>query len=407
MNRKLILFFGLCMSVVLVLASFGGAGTQPVFGNKKINTKNTDYDTGMGSVEIGDIDEEYPGNEIIYTGYGWGTAYAYWNGTDWESKLLWNRSYQVWYSPALEVGDLVAEVPGVEVVEALYEVIVLTYDNATGNWTNETVWEPWAEIGSTVGDIQIGDFDPVHPGNEMAVTTHLLHEIYKEPNGTWCVKYVGDPPPNADIYECTIGDVDPRFDGNEIVVFTAENVSVYAWNGTGWRSEIIDVSFGIVGDVGAGKVCEMKSGNNASEIVCGNKWGELIMAWWNETRYEVAMYVRCDGHTNALGVGDLWSGHEGIEIVVGLYDGRVYLVWEDNGSWNRELILNDGYLYDVEVGEFDSQRDGVEIAVAAYGLYEVYEDTSVDENININPVIVVLICVPAVLWKLKAGREWK
>jgi len=401
----------LFLSITMLLASLGMSvkGDTPTFGIIWIDTSNTDYNTSANAVEISDVDSQAPGNELIFTGWGWGTAEAYYNGTTWQSKFICNRSYEMWYDPALAVGDIDPDVEGNEIVEGLYELIVWTYDNTTGNWTNTTIWNPWSETYATVHDVKIGDFDPIHEGVELLVLTTGLYEFYKSQNGSWVKTEIIREIPVWDVYACDVGNFDPRFDGNEVIVFTAENITEFAWNGTEWYNETIVIPGYYIR---SGRVSEINTTNNVSEIVCGNKYGYVMLVWWNGTEYEMEeIRIFEDMDTiYSVAVGDCWTGHAGNEIVVGgSTAARTMLVWEDNGTWQKQLIYENGSHYDVtdiEIGDFDLTHPGNEIIIAPSLLFELYENTPVNESTSPVFVFVPMIgIIPAVIWRLR--QEWR
>jgi hypothetical protein len=401
----------LFLSITMLLASLGMSvkGDTPTFGIIWIDTSNTDYNTSANAVEISDVDSQAPGNELIFTGWGWGTAEVYYNGTTWQSKFICNRSYEMWYDPALAVGDIDPDVEGNEIVEGLYELIVWAYDNTTGNWTNTTIWNPWSETYATVHDVKIGDFDPVHEGVELLVLTTGLYEFYKSQNGSWVKIEIIREIPVWDVYACDVGNFDPRFDGNEVIVFTAENITEFAWNGTEWYNETIVIPGYYIR---SGRVSEINTTNNVSEIVCGNKYGYVMLVWWNGTEYEMEeIRIFEDMDTiYSVAVGDCWRGHAGNEIVVGGGSAaRTMLVWDENGTWKKQLIYENGSHYDVtdiEIGDFDLTHPGNEIIIAPSLLFELYENTPVNESTSPIFVIVPMIgIIPAVIWRLR--QEWR
>jgi len=386
--------------------------TQPNFKSIVIDRSATEYDTGSSAIEIGDVDPNVPGNEILVTGYGWGIAEVYFLNDHWESKLIWNRSYQVWYDPALAVGDLDPDVEGNEIVEGLYELIVWTYDNTTGNWTNTTIWNTYGVDDDEVTGLKVGDFDPLHEGNELLVTTGggtvggQVREYYKE-GGMW--KYtVIEQNMGRNIHDCDIGDFDPRFNGNECIVFTSANITEFAWNGSGWYNETIVIP----GEIYYGKIGEINSTNNVSEIICAYMSGYIAIMGWNETKYDV-QYLRIFedmSSVRCVAVGDCWSGHTGNEIVVGGGSAaRTVLVWEDNGTWQKQLIYENNSEYsvnDIEIGDFDSAHPGNEIALGVAHLFELYEVIPVNESTSPVFVFVPMIgIIPAVIWRLR--QEWR
>jgi hypothetical protein len=206
----------------------------------------------------------------------------------------------------------------------------------------------------------------------------------------------------VETYQCDIGNFDPRFDGNEIIVFTEENITEFAWNGTMWYNETIPVAPPYKADIPSGRVGEINRSNNLEEIICGGGGCFVAIVWWNGTGYQSNIIINVEEigvQVNALAVGDCWSGHEGNEIVVGgLNAARTMLVWDENGTWQKQLIYENGSRYwvdDIEIGDFDPSHPGNEIAEGLF-LTEIYEDYSVSEH-SLGLTSLVFVAVPAVV----------
>jgi len=409
--RTLVAGFVIFFIFVALLSAIGTAQAgQPSYSSRYIETRYGLATTD--SVEIADVDKNWAGNEVIYTGWGWGVSYVYGEGDNWTCANPANRSYDVWYDPALAVGDIDPDVEGNEIVEGLYELIVWTYDNTTGNWTNTTIWNTYGVDDDEVTGLKVGDFDPLHEGNELLVTTGggtvggQVREYYKE-GGMW--KYtVIEQNMGRNIHDCDIGDFDPRFNGNECIVFTSANITEFAWNGSGWYNETIVIP----GEIYYGKIGEINSTNNVSEIICAYQSGYIAIMGWNETKYNV-QYLRIFedmSSVRCVAVGDCWTGHTGNEIVVGGGSAaRTMLVWDENGTWQKQLIYENNSEYsvnDIEIGDFDSAHPGNEIALGAIDLFELHEALPVTESTSQIFVIVPMIgIIPAVIWRLR--QEWQ
>ncbi|MEM4307520.1 MAG: hypothetical protein QXU48_00440 [Thermoplasmata archaeon] len=381
--------------------------TTPLFESRNITINITG--TTKDSVEINEVDKSWPNNEVIFNGWGHNISYEYGEGEIWYWDVIWNRSYDVWYTPALAVGDLDPDVEGVEVVDGLYQLFVISYNNTTQSWNATMIWDPWTQDQGTVRTVKIGDFDPRHSGNELFCCTYggLIREFYKAENGTWMMEVIDDTHTGKAYEECDIGDFDPRFEGNECVVFTEENLTMYAWNGSGWYWEEIHVK-SYAKHMMCGRVGEVLPGNNESEIICGDTDGMLWIIWWNNTSYaNKEIWINTSSFILAVAIGDCWSGHEGNEIVAGAYE-ECYLVWEENGTWKKELIFKAPqweYITDLEIGEFDTLHPGNEIAVACGELFELYEEIPVRESSGYwLGYIVLLICPVVVVWKWRENK---
>ncbi|MEM4307518.1 MAG: hypothetical protein QXU48_00430 [Thermoplasmata archaeon] len=422
---KTLVIIGVAISLIIVHNACGSYIKEniPSFSVREINMPAI---TTSDMIEIADVRSIWPGNEIVSTGLGLGVVCYYGSGDSWNNETLWRRPYDLDYTPKLAVGDIDPDIEGNEIVEGLYQLYLITYDNTTGNWTGIMLWDTYNETGgSLVHAIKIADFDPLHTGNELIVHGgNELREYYKVENGTWINKTLVAGEVSI---ELDVGDVTPLYPGNEIVCFTTNNLTILGWNTSSswWDSiKVIIVEDAMWWDDGlctAGRVGELNTSNENLEIVCGEKGSRiLITVWWDGTNFERKVIYGLGIGTgeglefSTIAIGDCWSGHAGNEILAGTYWGdpsRIVLLWEDEGIWKNSIVFYCPQYqdpHDIEIGEFDTLHPMNEIAVGTGILFEIYENTNVTESMLLEQIyaaIVPMLCV--VIGVLASGRAKK
>src|SRR4030095_9371222 len=174
---------------------------------------------------------------------------------------------------SLNVGDVLSENPGHEIVLSLQRRIVVIYFEPSSGWTNRVVADFSQAFGTSWG-AEVGDCDHSHPGDEVfsifeGVFDFSSGTVYGEVNGTW--------QPN-DVYyaevgmDAAIGDSNPDFGRDEIVVVTemgpAYEIMPPATGGPGpWPKRTIWDDFDNAGWVV--KIADVDPESDGIEIVYG------------------------------------------------------------------------------------------------------------------------------------------
>lgn len=181
-------------------------------------------------------------------------------------------------------------------------------------------------------------------------------------------------------YSAGIGDVDR--DGDNDLIF-GRSSSPYKlmwryWTGTGWNTDdtvICEIT-------GTGYMYDMAIGDadndgNADDIIF-TTYRSVMRAWWNGSSWDTLRLWDGDGSTcYGVAIGDFDATHAGNEIVTVTYGASgatanvMEISWNTNTTtWDLDTILSPvaaWHLYDVEVGDFDSDHAGSEIVVANGG----------------------------------------
>jgi hypothetical protein len=176
-------------------------------------------------------------------------------------------------------------------------------------------------------------------------------------------------------YSAEIGDVDR--DGDNDLVFGRSSspykLMWWYWTGTGWNTDdtvICEISgTGYMYDIAIG---DANNDGNADDIIF-TTYRSVMRAWWNGSSWDTLRLWDGDGSTcYGVAIGDFDATHAGNEIVTVTYNGLIMgITWNNAMStWDTATIYTPAaawHLYDVEVGDFDSDHAGEEIVVANGG----------------------------------------
>ena len=145
------------------------------------------------------------------------------------------------------------------------------------------------------------------------------------------------------------------------------------WTGTGWNTDdtvICEITgTGYMYDIAIG---DANNDGYADDIIF-TTYRSVMRAWWNGSSWDTLRLWDGDGSTcYGVAIGDFDATHAGNEIVTVTYNGSVLgIMWNGGTStWDTATIYTPPAawrLYDVEVGDFDSDHAGDEIVVANGG----------------------------------------
>jgi len=176
-------------------------------------------------------------------------------------------------------------------------------------------------------------------------------------------------------YSAEIGDVDR--DGDNDIVFGRSSspykLMWWYWTGTGWNTDdtvICEISgTGYMYDIAIG---DANNDGNADDVIF-TTYRSVMRAWWNGSSWDTLRLWDGDGSTcYGVAIGDFDATHAGNEVVTVTYNGLVMgITWNGGTStWDTATIYTPPaawHLYDVEVGDFDSDHAGEEIVVGNGG----------------------------------------
>jgi hypothetical protein len=169
----------------------------------------------------------------------------------------------------------------------------VTVPNHSSLWRSEVVLEV---SGARLGGSAIGDADPQHFGNEIAVTaSNGLVYVARFEDDVWqhevAAALVGEP------VQCAIGDLDLHHEGSEVVTVGA-----------------------LEGDEDTG------SG------------GVAMLLRRTEFGWEEVELLRADALLHGVCIGDIDPARTGLELAVAGAGGELYLIWQGGVGWTSQVI---------------------------------------------------------------------
>lgn len=254
-------------------------------------------------------------------------------------------------------------------------------------WANHLLWEGTATLreiaigtmikGVTDDTIRLLTIQSASPRQALLFTDTSSSSATPMEN-RWALDTLYEGPDYY--YSAEIGDVD-RDGDNDLIL--GRGSSPYKlmwryWTGTGWNTDdtvICEIT-------GTGYMYDMAIGDanndgNADDIIF-TTYRSVMRAWWNGSSWDTLRLWAGDGSTcYGVAIGDFDATHAGNEIVtvtLGATGGTATVLeisWNTNTTtWDLDTILipvANWNLYDVEVGDFDSDHAGEEIVVANGG----------------------------------------
>lgn len=276
--------------------------------------------------------------------------------------------------PTLSLGDVDSHYPGMELVAAGESKVYEIYNN-NGQWDQQLVWDQGDLIGSLWG-ARTGDYDAEHPGDEIFVIHEGVFDfsngyIYSSVNGQWQEEWVYGAEVGMD---SAAGELDPSQPGDEVIVVTEmgpayrliPSATEEIWpSRTIWNNE--ENAAWVV------KVADLDGTDFGFELAYGTRYNNRILVSYPQPdgshRVEVAYEGLTGGETERnmwdIAVGDVLPDKLGEEIVGVDNSGYVYLVWQENGTWQGKPIHQEPgqALYAVALLDLDPTLPGREILV--------------------------------------------
>lgn len=175
------------------------------------------------TIAVGDVDPAHPGLEIVVNADRIVTEIRREANGTWTSQTIVDTSPFIGFSWGVRVGDYAPGHPGDEVF-LIFEA-VLDFSNGRLFVQDANVWSESLVYAEEVGmDSVVGEFDASSPGPEICVTTEMgpTYQITPGPLPTvapWPIRTLWDQFDESG-WDVEIGDVDPTHSGNELVYGT-------------------------------------------------------------------------------------------------------------------------------------------------------------------------------------------
>jgi hypothetical protein len=321
-------------------------------------------------VVIDDIDLTHQGNELLVGGYSNNLTLLNWNKNtnQWDEKNLWTSPYHIF---GLAAGDIDPDNNGLEIAVVDWKSPTVTIvKNDNGTWTNDTL-----TVSEPMTNVEFGELDPNNPGLELiAVGSNGTVMLIVKEDDWWNVTYLWKD--SVGLFNAEITDFDDNHDGNELmIVGRSKNATeLYpdpANDGSWVVKNLWHAPGGLEGlaigdfnpyypgqDIAIGGYSNTAAmlGRDAGE----SDWTSIIM--WNEHDPQ-------ETELNGVMVADFYPKHEGEEVAVVGYSGKVtMLVYEDPDftltSLNPSKEATGDYVtFSVNVDPVSDFNDEVEFSI--------------------------------------------
>jgi len=229
----------------------------------------------INDVEVGDILPDHPGDEIVVAGRSTRVTLIYKENGSWVAEDI-GGDYD--WIVSLCLMDLIPNRPGLEVVSGGESSRVVGFWQEDGFWKQEVIWKDRDAITQCVG----GELDPLVDGEELYVTggSFDITQIVGKP-GNWSVLTIGTVStfPNVMIIE----DWWPKREGPELCVggYSQDLTAIYPEKGTGvsnWSSQLIWKGEQTIGSAHLGDVDDTPG----LDIMLGSLSGSTIWLSWDD-----------------------------------------------------------------------------------------------------------------------------
>lgn len=321
-------------------------------------------------VVIDDIDLDHQGNELLVGGYSNNLTLLNWNKNTnkWDEKNLWTSPHHIF---GLAAGDIDPDHNGLEIAVVDWKSPTVTIvKNNNGTWTNDTL-----TVSEPMTNVEVGELDPSHPGNELiAVGSNGTVMLIVKDNGGWNVTNLWQD--SVGLFNAEITDFDENHDGDELLIVGRSKNATELYpdpsnDGTWVIKNLWHAPGGLeglaIGDFNPyyeGKDIAIGGYSNTAAMLGRgtgeSDWTPIIM--WNEHDPQ-------ETELNGVMVADFYPKHEGEEVAVVGYSGKVtMLVYEDPdfklSSPNPSKDFTDDYVtFSVNVDPVSDFNDQVELTV--------------------------------------------
>jgi hypothetical protein len=327
--------------------------------SKTILTESEKFD----GVNFGDVDNNGK-LDVVGVGLSGQVWVARYVNHEWTAQKIWDNPGEL-LQPAvgdvdndgkneIVVGGMVA---GPEADTGAGQVTMLkgsgTQWTATRIYTSEFM----------VHGIDVGDFDPDHPGIEIVIGTfgyNMTELAYT--NSKWVDTLMLKA--GHKVRTVVVGDADD--DGKNEVTGISKDGNVYivkkvsgAWTNKVVYTDTVDgVARGGIGDY---------DGDGVTDIVTSGDSADLALVKRTGTTWSGSVIFHDSDKMRGDKIGDVYDGHPGNEIVGAGYSGNVTMHYQVGTAWKHVLLFHDmGRLHDLKIADVDPDHPGIEIITCGY-----------------------------------------
>lgn len=322
-----------------VEASSGCSGSTVIFSDTNRLIKTV----------VGDVDPDLQGNEVIAAGFSGNVNMVYKSYDVWMNEVIHDGSNTI---IQLAVGDADPNLDDNEIIVMNPFRAILVWKSGN-DWQHTTIH---STLFAPLWDVAIGEVDQNIPGSEIYIAEgKKLVQIYKA-FSTWFKNTIYKDPNH--IFGIDIDDFDPSIPGNEIVIITnSGNVIEFYKSENSWQYKNLYDDGNLIYDVDIGDANSHLVGNEV--LITGySKRATLIRS---DEPSEV-IYLGTKGiKNNCIGDADSIIPENEVYFVVG-HD--ILELYRSGDNWVSETILsNIGYVSNLFIGDADPTISGNELYI--------------------------------------------
>ena len=186
----------------------------------------------LWGLRVGDYNTSHPGDEIIAC---WEflmdvanvVMYTY-TDTQWSSTLIYVGNMVIMDAT---IGEVNSAHPGPEIIMLDEDGEYIQLVQRGDTWESTIIWDAPADYAGR--EVEIGDVDRRHPGNEVVVRTRFVPGIVvlSERNNQWRPRWILHG--SELVTDFAVGDFNRNHPGDEVIVVRDRNVSV-VWGEEQW-----------------------------------------------------------------------------------------------------------------------------------------------------------------------------
>jgi hypothetical protein len=334
-------------------------------GNFTSNLLWWDPNGALVAVAVGELDSSHQGPEIVVGGFSGNLTILNYDGTiPAQNITIWNTSIKnvtedniSVYNDifGLAIGDITDEFDGNEIAVADANTqYVYIVGHGNNGWVNISI-----PLNDSPRNIITGEFDTSHPGQELLVLclNGTVYEVAHE-SSQWSVIELfkdTDTP-----FTAVIDDFNGSHPGNEIIITGLSWDTTLLWgSGSTWYNETIWRAPGALEGIAYGDFDHLHDG---SELCLTGYSNTAVMLYETDTGwYDELIYFDPDPlqtELNGVAITDFYPHNPGTDLLIIGYSGKVHMLTFQPPDF--ELVVSSS-IRSVTAGNFDSMMISLEV----------------------------------------------
>jgi hypothetical protein len=314
---------------------------------------------------IGDVYPYQPGEEILTVSDGFDGGYVtmvYGNGESWKSVRIFKDDFHI---KSIDIGDFYPGHPGDELAIASFSgfVTMLYFDVDKNDWYSSQIYEDY----DLLHDVAVGDIDPEHPGDELVCvgeSRQLSYIYYDQDTNAWLSEIIWSDEYYTSIV--SLGEIYADIPGLEIAV-TGGTHDVHLISGQpgDWNVEHLWHEGTFINEL---EIAELSGNQSSGEIYVAGFTFNVTMLALNEKGIWTSSKIWNDSTViNDLLVADHFPDHQGEELIVLNSAGDVTMLHNHQTYWHYESLYTlPKSPNKIAVGDYDGFHSGDEFAVLEF-----------------------------------------